>query len=355
MGRGRCHHNVFNCPSYISPIGPRDSPPDKVRPTESIKYSNFPLSSVPRSLTGLGPANMAVRLTSSIFVGFVLESLIYGAFIMIFIAAAVTQRERWKHEKLRTGNKLVMGFSILLLGFISTHWILNFRRCYDVFLSGSDLATMEGLFANQRNATNLARFIVYEVQAWMGDCLLIYRLYHVCGLKLNVLDPESTGPFHTWAVVCFTLTFGENLYCLVAIALFIWRAQYDIRHVTTSPLTAVMWIFIESAGMWLLFVGLTFFVYLGDPTVSLAFVYITNPMLGVSFCLMVTRLNLHSQRRSRASFAYVAKNLDLDIRQSKEIDFTPVGLYVPRPSNIPTTSPSNGSKPTDSFLSIPLS
>jgi len=29
----------------------------------------------------------------------------------------------------------------------------------------------------------------------------------------------------------------ENLYCLVAIAFFIWRIQYDIRHVTTSPLT----------------------------------------------------------------------------------------------------------------------
>ena len=39
---------------------------------------------------------------------------------MIFLAAAVTQRERWKAEKLRAGSKLVMGFSILLLGFIST-------------------------------------------------------------------------------------------------------------------------------------------------------------------------------------------------------------------------------------------
>jgi hypothetical protein len=63
---------------------------------------------------------MAVRLSASIFVGFVLESLLYGAFIMIFLAAAVTQWERWKAEKSRAGNKLVMGFSILLLGFIST-------------------------------------------------------------------------------------------------------------------------------------------------------------------------------------------------------------------------------------------
>jgi len=131
---------------------------------------------------------------------------------------------------------------------------------------------MNEAFANKRNGANLARFIVYEVQAWMGDCLLvvyncqiaqpdtyslfskIYRLYHVCGrkwsivavpctmcsalvgewpmssesvrchvydsrqvcgicllrstVKLNFLDPESMKPFHTWAVVCFALTFG---------------------------------------------------------------------------------------------------------------------------------------------------
>lgn len=63
---------------------------------------------------------MAVRLAASIFVGFALESLLYGVFIMIFIAASITQWERWKVEKLRTGNKLVMGFSILLLVFVST-------------------------------------------------------------------------------------------------------------------------------------------------------------------------------------------------------------------------------------------
>lgn len=63
---------------------------------------------------------MAVRLAASIFVGFVLESLLYGAFIMIFLVAAVTQWKRWRAEKLRAGNRLVMGFSTLLLGFIST-------------------------------------------------------------------------------------------------------------------------------------------------------------------------------------------------------------------------------------------
>ena len=138
---------------------------------------------------------MAGRLAASIFVGFVLESLLYGAFIVIFIAATITQWGRWKHEKMTIGNKLIMGFSILLLGFISTvsifrihfdvvervfnsrqNWVLNFCRCYDVFLSGSDLPTIDGAFSNQRNGTNLARFVVYEVQAWMGDCLLV--AYH---------------------------------------------------------------------------------------------------------------------------------------------------------------------------------
>ena len=67
------------------------------------------------------------------------------------------------------------------------------------------MATLDAAFANQRNAASLARFIVYEIQAWMGDCLLvpchyqtaqlnthllfskIYRLYHVCGRKWSIV------------------------------------------------------------------------------------------------------------------------------------------------------------------------
>ena len=93
----------------------------KVERLHVITRCDFlPSLSVPRSLTGFRPANMTVRLSASIFVGFVLESLLYGVFIMIFIAATITQWERRRSAELRTGNKLVMGFSILLLGFIST-------------------------------------------------------------------------------------------------------------------------------------------------------------------------------------------------------------------------------------------
>ena len=45
--------------------------------------------------------------------------------------------------------------------------------------------------------------------------LRLHNPLPVCGLcllkttvNLNVLDPESMKPFHTWAVVCFSLTFG---------------------------------------------------------------------------------------------------------------------------------------------------
>ena len=111
----------------------------------------------------------------------------------------------------------------------------------------------------------------------------------------------------------------ENLYCLFAIAFFIWRAQSDIRHVTTSPLTVSESCNIRLAACLMstgrsvdihriggnlavcfhdlpsslyadlsatrLFVGLTFFVYVGDPTISLAFVYIASfvPFPSINF------------------------------------------------------------------------
>ena len=93
---------------------------DKGRAPPHHHHFNSLLSLVPCPLTGTRSTNMAVKLAASIFVGFALESLLYGVFIAIFIASAITQWERWRCEKLRTGNKLVIGFSILLLVFIST-------------------------------------------------------------------------------------------------------------------------------------------------------------------------------------------------------------------------------------------
>ena len=85
---------------------------------------------------------------------------------------------------------------------------------------------MAHAFANQRNSTSLARFIVYEVQAWMGDCLLvvyqcqiaqsnayflfskIYRLYHVCGRKWCIIAAPCAmctalvGEFYTFFRSC---------------------------------------------------------------------------------------------------------------------------------------------------------
>ena len=118
MARRRCHHSVVSSlfVHHLQEIFCQI----KVDRIHTITHFNFLLFFIPRALPGPQPATMAARLAASIFVGFILESLLYGAFIMIFLAAAVTQRERWKAEKLRAGSKLVMGFSILLLGFIST-------------------------------------------------------------------------------------------------------------------------------------------------------------------------------------------------------------------------------------------
>lgn len=119
IGRGRCHRNVFTSSFRIYHLQ-GTLYQIKVYRIHTITRFNFLLFFIPRTSPGPRPATMAIRLAASIFVGFALESLLYGVFIVIFLAAAVTQRERWRADKLRAGNKLVMGFSILLLGFIST-------------------------------------------------------------------------------------------------------------------------------------------------------------------------------------------------------------------------------------------
>jgi len=112
------------------------------------------------------------------------------------------------------------------------------------------------------------------------------------------------------------------------IAFFIWRTHRDVRQATSSSLRvrvfawpcesgtdlihlqSVLRIFIESAGMWVFFIFVTFMVYLANETAAYIPLYLvcpvscprstlssslslqTNPILGISFCMMTIRLQL---------------------------------------------------------------
>jgi len=172
----------------------------------------------------------------------------------------------------------------------------------------------------------MTRLTIYEIQTWMGDLILIYRLYHVAGRRWMVVVPpivtsccvitcsshflyytsriDLTQPLtlpgilsttKKWSIATFVLTVAENFYCLGLIAFFIWRTHRGVSGASSSNLRSVLRIFIESAGLWVLCILVTFIVYLIDEIASDVPLYLANPVLGISFCMMTIRLQLRDK------------------------------------------------------------
>jgi len=220
---------------------------------------------------------VAVTMSQAFFIALILETLFYGVFIPIFALSMYLQWERRKRSK-TTGRILVFCFSIVLFFFISVQWLLLLLACYEIYMGVDRGPATEQAFTDWSDPGSVVLFALYEIQVWMGDVVLVYRLYYVsrksiqhiifpcimcvatmaCAINLlhsiaveDVLDPASVARIHTWGIPTFAMTLTENTYCAFMIAFHIWRTRRDIRYLIKSRLGPVLRIFIESAALWM--------------------------------------------------------------------------------------------------------
>lgn len=267
-----------------------------------------------------------ISSSAASFLGFVFETLFFGIFLVVFCISAHMQWTRHKQEPLAFGNKLVFVFSIFLCLFITSHWWLNLWGIYVAFLQTPNEAARELYIANAATKLSLARLTIYEIQTWMGDFLLVYRLYHVAGRRWLVVIPpivtaccliicsghalyytskidftqpqtlpEIVSLQYKWSLSTFVVTISENIYCLALVTFFIWRTHRGVHRATSSNLQSVLLIFIESAGMWVICILITFIVFLTNQTACYIPLYVTNAVLGIAFCMMTIRLQLRDK------------------------------------------------------------
>ncbi|KAF9651440.1 hypothetical protein BDM02DRAFT_3184450 [Thelephora ganbajun] len=265
-------------------------------------------------------------MSTATLIGFTFETLFYGVFLIIFGVYANLQRGRYRQEPLSFGNKLAFGFSILLCLFITTHWWLNLWGVYEAFLQTSTPLARETILIDFGAIKTLTRGIIYVVQTWMGDALLIYRLYHVAGRrwvavvlpiimccsligcnclylyyasKLDFTKPQTLPATQSWikkwTIVGFAITLAENTYCISLITFFVWRTHCEVRQVTSSTLQPVLRIFVESAGVWVFSFFVAFIVYLFDENACFICLYLMNPLLGIAFCTVAIRLQFRNK------------------------------------------------------------
>jgi len=250
-----------------------------------------------------------------------MQSFLYGAFLLLFAVyvylelVVLPTTYAAGHNRLMGSSNIILLVTLMILCLLITpSWMLHVLFFIRMFEE-------DGVLPLARIFT--AQIALYIVQTFVTDLIMIYRLYIVwdhtlwicifpilcwlagTGSGISVItivhsdlnlyyiyppgNPESTS-----AIITFCATLALNLFCTVMISIRIWAVS---RHVAKpqSRLFRPIRIIIDSATIYTSLYLATLMVYSVKgselPYVATGIVYCTPPAAGLSFCLIMVRVN----------------------------------------------------------------
>jgi len=207
--------------------------------------------------------------------------------------------------------------------------------------------TMDQYLLPPYSTDEIVRTAIFQSEILIGNLVMIYRMYHIydrsllacavpsvatigllainCGLTnqlRSLKSPADSKSLDDWSAACFSLTVFNNVFMSAAISLRLWKVHQEtiVSDVTMkySIILRAMRALVESAVLWTLIVSIGFFSFLAKSNLRYTFLYMTSPVIGISFCLIIVRLwavtpEVHEEswgsfRRSRASRILSASN-----------------------------------------------
>ncbi|KAJ7189916.1 hypothetical protein GGX14DRAFT_484172 [Mycena pura] len=244
---------------------------------------------------------LAVNLSSV-----VLESLLYGIFLVLFCVGFYLLCQS-RRDRLWWDPVVFSTLGIFLT--CTMHWILSSVLIFPVFLGSQpriDIACTTGKVDH----------IVSLMTMWIGDVVIVHRLWIVwnhdlrvtvipvlsligligCGIADLFQIPAASWGMITTASWIFSLI--NNVYCTAFISCRIWRVRRAPQESEFKPLMPVLAIIMESAAIlaaWTIFFAITI-----ETNSKLALVAIGSipQMVGISNMLIHIRISTTHKRSS---------------------------------------------------------
>jgi len=273
------------------------------------------------------------------FLGVFFQTLLVGAFIPLLIVASYAQ---WKKVSRGQELNLVTALTTIFFGLvIPIHWALGMRRVLLAALYPPSGLTVDQFLEPPYGPDEITRWAIFQLELVVGDFVMIYRMYHIynksilacvipsivtSGLivisfgltnslrTLNTLAAYNT--YEDWTTACFCVTLFNSTFMSAAISHRLWKVNQGTlvsgtHFKSDSVVLRAMRVLVESAALWTFFVLANFFAFLAKSNLSVTFLHMTGPVVGISFCLIIVRLGAitaevredtwASSQRSRAS------------------------------------------------------
>ncbi|PPQ96024.1 hypothetical protein CVT25_013886 [Psilocybe cyanescens] len=248
----------------------------------------------------------------SIFV----ESILYGLFIVLFIASTVIllQKSRASRDAI---NRPMLIASVVMFILATIHVGSDLRRVLDAFINSATTPGGPVAFLNEVNAPiYVLKSTAYAIQTLVGDAFILYRLHLVwngdkrivapilicfiasIGVAIGALqgfaraspdDPVFIDSLQHWIVSFFSLTLFTNFSSTLLIAFRIWLVHRRSRGIMRSgdSVLPAMVIIIESGSIYSACLIILLSLYLSG-----SFAQYILLDAGVVFSLVIVRVAL---------------------------------------------------------------
>ncbi|OCH86646.1 hypothetical protein OBBRIDRAFT_761044 [Obba rivulosa] len=270
---------------------------------------------------------------SSQIVSLIIESALYGVYIMLLNNCIQVFFQKRKFQTLST-PLVIVAASLFLL--ITWHLVIDFIRLEVAFNSSNEVADIEVQYNDLRSIYSVMKQSVYVATTAISDAFILYRCYVVWNKNiwivilpalllvadvgtgitacctLGLLKPGESFYVKTQAEISnafFSTTLAVNGLCTGLIAGRVWWHQHSIKNLNvhrgvTFDVGRVATIMVESAAVYSATLIIVIAMYVTEITAAFdAFRDITSPIIGIVFALIVVRVGLGTSHETVASLS----------------------------------------------------
>lgn len=324
---------------------------------------------------------MAITAEESKLVSIFIQTLLYGAYTVIFaITCWVLISRRPRDQSI---NKTMLGIAITMFVFATMHIGVNYTRIIKAFVIFKDEPGGPGAFFNQLSEfTQIFGSTIYVAQTLVGDSVVLLRCYLVWGNNFSVVAfpilllfgsavtgggilysfakvvPEAeifVVKLSQWIVAFFSMTLATNIICTALVAYRIWYINRRSISFSEHSLRPIMLLVIESGAIYSVTLTTLLILYKAKSWFQYVLLDAVSPIVGLVFSMVIVRigLGLTSANGRTEDFGQVStlrtsgfsSARTLDVHRSKPVELTSFSA-APRTSDF-------GDKPVDSDHSDP--
>jgi len=261
---------------------------------------------------------MAFTADESKLVSIFIQTLLYGAYVVLFIITYWVLLYRRPHG--RPVLKSMLLISIVMFVLATMHIGVNYTRIYKAFIILRNEPGGPAAFFNELSEfTQIFGSTIYVAQTLVGDSVVLLRCYIVWGRRFSIIafpllllmGSTATGvgilfsfarvvpeaeifvvQLSQWIVSFFSMTLATNIICTALVGFRIWFVNRQNMVLFGHSMRPVLLLVIESGAVYSATLLTLLILYKTDSWFQYVLLDAVSPIVGLVFSMIIIRIGL---------------------------------------------------------------